>query len=145
MRSLTGIKLQIKRLKITLCIDNTLCAPTFAKLNFYCARYCCTNSTNMLFVALKLKPTHYILSSPNLTNNLALSEVVQVFSCEFCGTSKNTFYRTPLGDCFCPASFQTTRKCLIKAMQALTGFQLIVLNHCEVGFSRCISSFSSMS
>ena len=24
----------------------------------------------------------------------------QVFSCEFCETSKNLFYRTPLDDCF---------------------------------------------
>ena len=26
--------------------------------------------------------------------------LAQVFSCEFCEISKNTFYRTPLGDCF---------------------------------------------
>ena len=109
-RLLTGIKSQIKRLKITLCIDITLCAPTFAKLNFYCVRYCCTNSTNMLFVALKLKPTHYILSGPNLTNNLALSEVAQVFSCEFCGTSKNTFLQNTSRRLLLPCIFSNYKK-----------------------------------
>ena len=26
--------------------------------------------------------------------------LAQVFPCEFCNISRNTFYRTPLGDCF---------------------------------------------
>ena len=34
-------------------------------------------------------------------NFIKIETLVQVFSCEFCEISKNTFHRTPLGNCFC--------------------------------------------
>ena len=38
--------------------------------------------------------------------------LVQVFSCEFCKISKNTFSRTPLGDCF-----WTSNSALLQCLQ----------------------------
>ena len=38
----------------------------------------------------------------DLTCNFIVQTLAQVFSCEFCEISKNTFFKkTPLGDCFC--------------------------------------------
>ena len=40
--------------------------------------------------------------SPEVCNFIKKETLAQVFSCEFCEISKNTFFfRTPLDDCFC--------------------------------------------
>ena len=42
-----------------------------------------------------------IQKKPEACNFIKKETLAQVFSCEFCEISKNTFYRTPLDDCFC--------------------------------------------
>ena len=43
-----------------------------------------------------------IQRKPEACNFIKKETLAQVFSCEFCEISKNTFsYRTPLDDCFC--------------------------------------------
>ena len=54
------------------------------------------SNLTLYFITLKNGQTYF--------KNLAV--FTQVFSCEFCEISKNTFfYRTPLGDCFCIVDF----------------------------------------
>ena len=38
-------------------------------------------------------------------NSIKKGTLAQLLSCEFCKISKNNFYRTPLGDCFCSFFF----------------------------------------
>ena len=44
----------------------------------------------------------FLIKLPQTCNFIKKGTLPQVFSCEFCEISKNTFsYRTPLDDCFC--------------------------------------------
>ena len=50
-------------------------------------------------------------------NFIKNTTLAQVFSCEFCETSKKTFFnRTPLGDCFCKMTFTMITRFLFKKL-----------------------------
>ena len=60
-------------------------------------------------------------------NFIKKEALAQVFSCEFCENSKNTFsYTTPLGDCFC----------LFKSSQSFWRFYSNKTNFCSFIISR---------
>ena len=65
--------------------------------------------------------------------------LTQVFSCEFCEISKNTFScRTPLGDCFCTFFEVTKYYRIIKTLNVVR----YLLSNCYFRFSSIISQWT---